>query len=415
MANLDYSKIWTNVLAQQQPEKKITEYKTFYKNYLSSLKNRQEAISKLYPICLKFQSIKPDLFVGINNEIISLEIETKKVLEAYFNPEILKLYKKEIPIPKPRRELDPDCSFLEAFLKGLSITFETLNELHKKELSYKANFLNFLYNCLVNFGLHPDILRRDEKIYKRYNFVLEHDFKSKTIITEHRILLKSDTLQQEYLTPYERKLPIKIKGKLIPFKKICSIQISSTLLLDDEIELFSKINNFTWNNLVKEERKFIALCKDETETLHKNPYLLEEKEIFRNQYIYFVHPNRLQELKAIKSKTFDLSKLVRLCEELNNASANKNIFSSSLLVRSIIDHIPPIFEFKNFSSFANNYADGTKSFKKSMLNLDNSLRNIADNNIHSQVRKKEALPTISQTDFTPELDLLLSEIVRKLK
>ena len=50
-----------------------------------------------------------------------------------------------------------------------------------------------------------------------------------------------------------------------------------------------------------------------------------------------------------------------------------------------------------------------------MLNLDNSLRNIADNNIHSQVRKKEVLPTTTQVDFTPELDLLLSEIVRKLK
>ena len=40
---------------------------------------------------------------------------------------------------------------------------------------------------------------------------------------------------------------------------------------------------------------------------------------------------------------------------------------------------------------------------------------MADHNIHSQARKKEVLPKPTQIDFTPELDLLLSEVVRKLK
>lgn len=161
--------------------------------------------------------------------------------------------------------------------------------------------------------------------------------------------------------------------------------------------------------------KFISLCLDETDELLKNPFLLNNTEIYKNQNIYFVNPIRINELKLIRSESFDLTKLIQLCKELNDASVIKNNLSSSLLVRSIIDHVSPIFGFANFSSFANNYSGGTGSFKKSMLNLDKSLRNIADNNIHSQVRKKEVLPTSTQVDFTNELDLLLSEIVRTLK
>lgn len=68
-----------------------------------------------------------------------------------------------------------------------------------------------------------------------------------------------------------------------------------------------------------------------------------------------------------------------------------------------------------FSEVANNYSGGTKSFKKAMKNLDTSSRNIADNNIHSQIRAKEILPTSNQIDFSQELDLLLSEIIRIAK
>jgi hypothetical protein len=40
---------------------------------------------------------------------------------------------------------------------------------------------------------------------------------------------------------------------------------------------------------------------------------------------------------------------------------------------------------------------------------------MADPDIHSQAMEKEVLATTTQIDFTPELDLLLSEVVRKLK
>ncbi len=47
-----------------------------------------------------------------------------------------------------------------------------------------------------------------------------------------------------------------------------------------------------------------------------------------------------------------------------------------------------------------------------MMHLKDSLKNIADHHLHTQVRDKEVLPTESQIDFKTDLDLLLSEIVR---
>jgi hypothetical protein len=50
-----------------------------------------------------------------------------------------------------------------------------------------------------------------------------------------------------------------------------------------------------------------------------------------------------------------------------------------------------------------------------MEHLDKSLRKIADAHLHPQIRKKEILPNKTQVNFSNDLDVLLSEIVRILK
>ena len=59
-------------------------------------------------------------------------------------------------------------------------------------------------------------------------------------------------------------------------------------------------------------------------------------------------------------------------------------------VEQYLDHIPPLFGFNSFNEVANNY--GGKSFRGNMQHLQNSLRNIADNHLHSHIRKNEILP-----------------------
>lgn len=128
----------------------------------------------------------------------------------------------------------------------------------------------------------------------------------------------------------------------------------------------------------------------------------------------YVDLERIAQLKSIQKSEYDLKRLIRLCEELNIANQNDCHMSIAMIVRAIIDHTPPIFKARNFSEVANNYK-GSQSFKKAMEHLNNSLKNIANSHLHIQIRKKEILPTEKQVNFSPDLDLLLSEIVRILQ
>lgn len=128
----------------------------------------------------------------------------------------------------------------------------------------------------------------------------------------------------------------------------------------------------------------------------------------------YVHASRISELRSLKKGAFDVTRLVRLCEEANITHEHDCHMATAMLVRSIVDHVPPIFEMANFNDVANQYAGG-KSFRGSMQHLQQSLRNIADAHLHVQIRKAEVLPTGPQVDFRADLDVLLGEIVRVLK
>lgn len=131
----------------------------------------------------------------------------------------------------------------------------------------------------------------------------------------------------------------------------------------------------------------------------------------------FVDLGRIDELKEISQGRFDLSKLIRLCEELNSNHDSNNYYAIALLTRAIIDHIPPVFGVKNFTEVANNYKseNNERSFKKQMSHLDNSLRSVGDTSIHSQIRSSEVLPNMIQIDFRSDLDVLLAELIRLLR
>lgn len=125
----------------------------------------------------------------------------------------------------------------------------------------------------------------------------------------------------------------------------------------------------------------------------------------------YIDTTRLAELRGITERKWDMARLVRLCEELNVANENGCLMSIAMLVRAILDHVPPIFGCKNFSEVANNYSGG-KSFRGSMQYLDKALRHVADAFLHQQIRSRESLPSPSQVDFRAGLDVLLGEVIR---
>lgn len=127
----------------------------------------------------------------------------------------------------------------------------------------------------------------------------------------------------------------------------------------------------------------------------------------------FVNASRIAALRSVKSQ-WDLTRLVRLCEELNLAYQNDCFMSVAMLGRAIMDHVPPIFGHRTFADVANQYS-GESSLRKSLQSLQLSLRNIADAHLHIPIRQKEVLPTAQQVDFHKDLDVLLGEVIRVLK
>lgn len=159
--------------------------------------------------------------------------------------------------------------------------------------------------------------------------------------------------------------------------------------------------------------KITTLGKEQVQRLQEPaPMRLDEPTNEFSKHPPFVHPERIQELEQLEHKDFDFRKLVQFCHELNDNYDNGNFLSVSMLGRSIMNHVPPIFGLANFNEVASNY--GKQSFKKSMMNLNASLKNIADSYLHDPIRKKEVLPNATQVNFSHDMDVLLAEVVRKV-
>ncbi|MEN8253729.1 MAG: hypothetical protein ABFQ62_05140 [Patescibacteria group bacterium] len=126
----------------------------------------------------------------------------------------------------------------------------------------------------------------------------------------------------------------------------------------------------------------------------------------------FLDKNTLLELKSIKSEKFDTKKLLKFCEELNDSYSRENYLSCTLLIRAVLNHIPPIFGHTSFSQVV---AHSGKSIKKVLSQLGQSSRPIADLHTHILIRKKEQLPSKHQIEpYKPSFEILIQEIINTL-
>lgn len=127
----------------------------------------------------------------------------------------------------------------------------------------------------------------------------------------------------------------------------------------------------------------------------------------------FVDNDIINQLINIKNPNFDLSKLAQFLKELNINYKLGNYLSSILILRAIINHVPPIFGFKTFSEVV---AQATKSTKSILQKLEDDARPIADLHSHMTIRKKEVLPTKQQIEpYKSSLEILLQEIICKME
>ncbi|WSH19059.1 hypothetical protein U8Q07_14945 [Rhizobium ruizarguesonis] len=139
----------------------------------------------------------------------------------------------------------------------------------------------------------------------------------------------------------------------------------------------------------------------------------EPQQASRQQRGEFVDSARIAELRAISNGDFDLSRLVRMCEEINSAWNSGNTISVAMLARAIVDHVPPIFHQNNFAQVTSQIS--ARSIRGSFEHIHTALRHIADSALHLHIRRRETIPAVTQVDFRQSFDVLMSELLRALR
>lgn len=177
------------------------------------------------------------------------------------------------------------------------------------------------------------------------------------------------------------------KGKGIPYSP-------SQWIMAQSLELTSACDLYCWRRTRED--------KLGTQPEKSSTTLLEHQ---------FISRTRIADIARLPTDHYDFTKLIRLCEEVNIAHKHGCHLTVAFLVRTIGNHVPPIFGAASLTDVA---AQSSKSVKHSLTGLAESMKNIADHHLHEQIKKKVSLPTEVQVNCYRELDVLLSEVVRKM-
>lgn len=157
--------------------------------------------------------------------------------------------------------------------------------------------------------------------------------------------------------------------------------------------------------------EFLYLIDKVAAQYNKNSVQKEPNE--DTQRSSYIDENTLLRLRKIENENFDLSRLVNFCHELNDNYSLENYYSCAMLLRAILDHIPPIFGKTSFSDVASQH--GGKSLKKVLHPLDETAKKIGDDYLHKQISKKVLTVTKTQVSFQANLDMLLNEVAAILE
>jgi hypothetical protein len=125
----------------------------------------------------------------------------------------------------------------------------------------------------------------------------------------------------------------------------------------------------------------------------------------------FIDQGIVSQLKAIDSPSFDFGKLVRFCEELNDSYRRGNNLACTLLIRAVMNHVPPVFGAQTFSQVV---ATSGKSMKAVLARLEDEARPVADLHTHMLIRARESIPTKHQVEpYKAAFEILIQEILAR--
>lgn len=127
----------------------------------------------------------------------------------------------------------------------------------------------------------------------------------------------------------------------------------------------------------------------------------------------FIDSSIIESLCQEKNKKHDLAKVIKFCQEINTTFNSGDYLATSMLIRALINHVPPIFGHETFKQVA---SQSTKSRQALFKPLDETARDVADLHTHDTIRHKENLPTKRQLEpFKSNIEFLLQEILTELQ
>lgn len=128
---------------------------------------------------------------------------------------------------------------------------------------------------------------------------------------------------------------------------------------------------------------------------------------------WIIEPGIIARLTEANSSAVDVGTLAKMCREINSSYAYGNILATALLMRTVLNHVPPVFGCETFAQVAANVG---KSLKESFDHLENGLRKVADFHTHRKIAAAESYPSVAQVEpFKPQFELLLHQVEARLK
>ena len=165
------------------------------------------------------------------------------------------------------------------------------------------------------------------------------DIRSRGEITNYlKILLKKDQIKDCQHLKIE-------EGYLHAFYTECTKQYASRISADNvhtDPSAGGAPSSYFWPKCPKD-----CLYYSKSELfIHSLNSEVEEISNYKSTHEDYIDFSRIQELNDLKKKgnnQFDLTKLIEMCEELNKCYSDKCFLAVVMLLRSILDHVPPIF------------------------------------------------------------------------
>lgn len=128
--------------------------------------------------------------------------------------------------------------------------------------------------------------------------------------------------------------------------------------------------------------------------------------------LWIVDPQLVSQIAELEVSSVDLLFLARICREINSSYAHGNILATALLMRTVLNHVPPVFGNQTFDQVV---ANAGKSLKDSFDHLQSGLRKVADFHAHRKITAAESYPSIAQVEpFKPQFELLLQQVMARI-